>query len=161
MNTITIQTLKRLEATHGKKLCARQPRLKVYYGWSKINKIQKREAIVVMFENEELAGSGTRRSGKTLRKLMDVCFERYQTPEEALDASQANRVFTTYYIFLDDRHINGSVKKTVSENMKADCKNVEKNILKEIAERLERAYLSTHPDYKEPMRELEIVFPME
>ena len=159
MNPITVQTLKRLDATHGRNLqSSRQPRLKVFYGWSKINKIQKREAITVMFENEELAGSETRRSGKTLKKQMEVCYERYQTPKEALDASQSNRVFTTYYVFLDDRHINGSVKKAVMENMKADSKNVNKKILTEIAERLERAYLETHPDYHEPTRGLEIEF---
>ena len=159
MNTITMQTLKRLEATHRENhQTSRQPRLKVYYGWSKINKIQKREAITVMFENEELAGSDTRRSGKTLKKLMDVCYERYQTPEEARDAAQCNRVFTTYYVFLDDRHVNGSVKKAIIENMKADRKNVSKSVLKEIAEHLERAYLAVHPDYREPTRQLELDF---
>lgn len=159
MNPTTMQTLKRLEATHGRNLqTSRQPRLKVFYGWSKINKIQKREAITVMFENEELAGSDTRRSGKTLKKQMEVCYERDQTPEEVMDAKQSNRVFTTYYVFLDDRHIKGSLKKAICENMKADEKNVSKSILKEIAECLERAYLATHPGYKEPTRQLELDF---
>ena len=31
-------------------------RLKAYYGWAKLNKVQKRESLVVVFENEEHAG---------------------------------------------------------------------------------------------------------
>lgn len=52
MKESTYKKLKMLET-------ARRPhhtddkRLKVYYGWSKINKVQKREAIAVAFENQE------------------------------------------------------------------------------------------------------------
>jgi len=112
MNTITENTLKRLEATHGKKVQeSEKPRLKVFYGWSKINKIQKREAIAIAFENEELAGYENRRSGKSLRKTMTICYERYQTEEEMRDAPFHNRVFTVYNVFLDDKHIGGSLKR--------------------------------------------------
>ena len=67
MEKRTYDKLKKLEAEHQRHLQAKK-RLKVYYGWSKINKIQKREAIAVAFENEEGAGWENSRSGKSLRK---------------------------------------------------------------------------------------------
>lgn len=160
MKESTRNTLRRLEATHrdGGLAVATRGRLKVFYGWSKINKIQKREAIAVAFENEELAGDENRRSGKSLRKTMTVVAERWQTPEEMADARFSNRVFTVFNVFMDDKHVRGSLAKALSENMKADVKNVSQTVLKDIRERLERAYIAVHRDYKEPVRQLEIGF---
>lgn len=159
MNTMTMQTLKRLEATNGKPLQAeKQPRLKVYYGWSKINKIQKREAIAVAFENEELTGDENRRSGKSLRKTMTICYERYQTKEEMGDAPYHNRVFTVYNVFLDDKHIGGSLNVALADNAAKDRKHVSQQELNKITEALKYAFLVSHPDYQEPVRQLEILF---
>ena len=108
MDTLTKNKLKMLEAQHTRDGIKKRPRLKVYYGFSKINKIQKREAIQVTFENEAGAGSDTSRSGKQLRKQMDIVTERGQTEQETADASMYTRVFTTYYIFLDDKKIGNS-----------------------------------------------------
>lgn len=133
--------------------------LRVYYGWSKINKIQKREAIAVVFENEELAGNETRRSGKQLRKQMEIVTSRIQSAGESSDAAYCNRVFTTYYIFLDDKKISGSLEKALHANMLADRNHVGKEELLSIAEKLRNAYKSTHPGYSEPTTvQLEIDF---
>ena len=113
MNEMTMQHLKMLEAQHPRQEKRKMSRLKVYYGFSKINKIQKREAIQVSFENEQGAGSEGTRSGKTLRKLMNIVTERYQTEQEATDAKSHNRMFTSYFIFLDDKKINGSLKRAL------------------------------------------------
>ena len=86
MEKMTYDKLKKLEAEHQRHRQAKK-RLKVYYGWSKINKIQKREAIAVAFENEEGAGWENSRSGKSLRKTMTVCYERYQTEKELSDVT--------------------------------------------------------------------------
>ena len=110
------------------------------------------------FENEELAGDENRRSGKSLRKTMTVVAERWQTPEEMADARFSNRVFTIFNVFMDDKHVRGSLAKALGENMKADAKNVSQPMLKDIRERLERAYIAVHRDYKEPVRQLEIGF---
>ena len=160
MKESTRNTLRRLEATHrdGGIASATRGRLKVFYGWSKINKIQKREAIAVAFENEELAGDENRRSGKSLRKTMTVVAERWQTPEEKADAHFSNRVFTVFNVFMDDKHVQGSLTKALAENMKADANNVCRTILKDIRDQLERAYLAAHPGYKEPVRQLELRF---
>ena len=148
-----------MEAQHG-----HQPkndtlkRLKVFYGFSKINKIQKREAIAVFFENEVGAGSETQRSHKTLKKLMNVVCERWQTPEEISDAEMYNRVFTAYYTFLDDKEIGGSLEKALTSNFLADKNHVSEKVRKEIKEKLKIWFLAHHPDYKEPYSQLELNF---
>jgi hypothetical protein len=146
-----------MEAKHR---CPKQAktRLKVYYGWSKINKIQKREAIAVAFENEELAGLETRRSGKSLRKTMTVCYERYQTAEEMLDAPFHNRVFTVYNVFLDDKQINGSLKKALADNASKDKKHVSVAEQKKISQALETAFMASHIGYQEPTQQLTLPF---
>lgn len=160
MNEMTMQHLKMLEAQHPKQEKGKMSRLKVYYGFSKINKIQKREAIQVSFENEQGAGSEGTRSGKTLRKLMNIVTERYQTEQEASDATSHNRMFTSYFIFLDDKKINGSLKKALQVNSEADKNHVCEKERKEIADRLQTAFLASHIGYQEPRQcqELEIPF---
>lgn len=136
----------------------REKRLKVFYGWSKINKVQKKEAIAVFFENEVGAGSEPSRSSKTLKKLVDVVAERVQTEKEMQDASFCNRAFTVYYIFLDDKAVKGSLERALEINSQADKNHIPSTLRKEIEEKLRKRYLEVHPDYKEPIRQLEIEF---
>lgn len=157
MNDLIMQHLKVLDAKH-KKTPQTVKRLKVFYGWSKINKIQKREAIAVAFENEELAGDENRRSGKSLRKTMIVCYERYQTEEEMRDAPFQNRVFTVYNVFLDDKKIGGSLKKALADNASKDKNHVTKEEQKKITSALETAFMAAHICYKEPTMQLTIPF---
>lgn len=159
MNEMTMQQLKILEAQHPKQEKQKMSRLKVYYGFSKINKIQKREAIQVTFENEQGAGSEGTRSGKTLRKLMNIVTERYQTEQEASDAPSHNRMFTSYFVFLDDKKINGSLKKALQVNSEADKNHVSEKERKEIADKLKTSFIASHIGYKEPTStQLEIPF---
>lgn len=158
MNKITYDHLKMLESKNFKADRHSKPRLKVYYGWSKVNKVQKREAIAVVFENEQSAGWEKSRSGKMLRKQMNICYEREQTELEMSDAPFHNRVFTTFYIFLDDRRIGGSLRKALSANSDADKNHVGDSERRKISQALEMAFLSLHRDYQEPVRELELSF---
>ena len=157
MNDLTMQYLKMLDAKH-KKAPQTVKRLKVFYGWSKINKIQKREAIAVAFENEELAGDENRRSGKSLRKTMTVCYERYQTEEELRDAPFHNRVFTVYNVCMDDKSIGGSLKKALADNASKDRNHVTSEEQKKISHALETAFIAAHPTYREPTHQLIIPF---
>lgn len=157
MNDLTRQHLKMLDARHGKNHQTKK-RLKVFYGWSKINKIQKREAIAVAFENEELAGDECRRSGKSIRKTMTVCYERYQTEAEMRDAPFHNRVFTVYNVFLDDKRIGGSLKKALADNASKDSNHVTSEEQKKISRALETAFMAAHPTYREPTQQLTIPF---
>ena len=162
MNTITLKTLERLDATYGQRShTPTKKRLKVFYGWSKINKIQKREAIAIAFENSEGAGWENSRSGKSIRKTMTICYERYQTDDEIKDADFHNRVFTVYNVFLDDKHIGGSLKKALADNSEKDKNHVSVSERKIIAQKLEAAFIASHPDYMEPTQELELNFASE
>ena len=159
MNQITMEQLKRLETTHGHphKVHA-QKCLKVYYGFSKINKIQKREAIAIVFENQEGAGWENSRSGKSLRKGMNIVVEREQTQDEASDAAQSNRVFTQWLIFLDDKKVGGSLEKALELNDEADRKNVSDKKRAEIKDKLRSWFKIHHPEYVEPNRQLDLQF---
>lgn len=153
MNELTIKKLKMLDAQHRRHM---NRRLKVYYGWSKINKIQKREAIAVAFENSEGAGWENSRSGKSLRKTMTICYERYQTEEEMKDAEFHNRVFTVYNVFLDDRRIGGSLRNALADNAEKDRNHVSPGELKKISQALESSFIAAHKGYKEPTRQLQL-----
>lgn len=160
MKTTTYNKLKQLEAAHHPNSTKKTSpaRLKVYYGWSKINKIQKREAIAIAFENAEGAGWENSRSGKSLRKTMTICYERYQTKEEMKDAAFHNRMFTTYNVFLDDKRIGGSLKKALADNAEKDRNHVSATESRKIAEALKTAFIAAHLEYKEPVREMELDF---
>ncbi len=154
--------LKMLDARHGKSRAGNTcVQLKVFYGWSKINKIQKRKAIAVAFENEELAGDECRRSGKSLRKTMEICCERYQTEAEMKDAKVCNRVFTVYNVFLDDKAVRGSLNRALQVNSESDKNNVGIEERMRIREKLRTAFIAAHRDYREPELQLEIPFSKE
>lgn len=149
MEQITIDKLKLLEATHPKNT-KNTKKLKVYYGWAKINKVQKKEALMVVFENEMHAGSETSRSGKTLRKSMKICHERYQSQLEQGDAQGEIRCFTVYNIFIQDKEIKGSLRSALQVNFDADKNHVDEAERKIIWKKLEDAFQQAHPTYKEP-----------
>lgn len=144
MNDLIYNKLKRLETANIRPQNL-QKRLKVYYGWSKINKIQKKEAISIAWRT---------RRGKT----MEIYYEREQTDKEMLDASLYNRVFAVYYIFLDDKQIGGSLKKALLINAEKDKNHVGIEERKKIAEALRSAFLHSHPAYKDPGAQLELDF---
>lgn len=127
--------------------------LRVFYGWSKVNKIRKREAISVIFENDR------QNEEKTLRavgKYQDTVYIRQQTDNEKLDAEHSNRMFTEYSVFMDDKRSNGSLEMALQINRNADRNHVGKQVLDEIEAKLRDAFLIAHRGYKEPVRQLEL-----
>nr|DAJ66360.1 MAG TPA: hypothetical protein [Caudoviricetes sp.] len=127
--------------------------LRVFYGWSKVNKIRKKEAISVIFENDRQSEERTLR---TVGKFQETVYIRKQTDGEKQDAEHSNRMFTEYSVFMDDKRINGSLDMALLVNRNADRNNVSKKVLDEIETELRRAYLMAHRDYKEPVRQLEL-----
>lgn len=156
MNTILNDQLRMLEVKHSsEKAAAKKSRLRVYYGWCKLGKIRKREGISVIYENEE-GVADHHRMGKVLSKAQyNVCW-RYQTDGEAKDAKQLNRVFTEYCVFMDDKHICGSLEAALRANSLADQNNVSTSERKRIADDLRKWYMSEHRDYREPIRQLDL-----
>ena len=95
--------------------------LKVYYGWAKINKIRKKEAISVIFENDKIP----QRSLGFVSKMQKTVYTRNQTPEEEKDAKSSIRSFTEYCIFLDSKNNKGSLFQALHENFIDDGDNVD------------------------------------
>lgn len=121
-------------------------KLRVYYGWARINKIRKREAISVIFENCQQNGQHAERF---IKRMQDTVYVRFQTEEEAKDAEGINRMYTEYAIFMDHKNIRGNLNAALTENHIADANHVPENIRDEIRKKLHIAFISTHPDYKE------------
>lgn len=120
--------------------------LRVFYGWAKINKIRKKEAISVIFEND----GGFEKNEKKVKLYQNTVYTRFQTKKEMEDAEMSNRTFSEYSIFLDDKQIKGSLKKALELNFLADKKNVAKEVREEIRRLLEKDFLLNHRNYKEP-----------
>ena len=121
--------------------------LRVWYGWAKLNKIRKREAISVIFENGK---QSSERTDGFIRKMQNTVYVRYQTDEEAKDAVSKSRMFTEYNIFMDDKAIRNSLDFALWENSEADANNVSANERAVIEAKLRAAYMSAHRQYKEP-----------
>ena len=119
--------------------------LRVFYGWAKINKIRKKEAISVIFEND----GGFEKNEKKVKLYQNTVYTRFQTKKEMEDAEMSNRTFSEYSIFLDDKQIKGSLKKALEVNFLADKKNVAKEVREEIRRLLEKDFLLNHRNYKE------------
>ena len=156
MNSILQNRLSMLDARHGRKPAAK--RLRVFYGWAKVNKIRKKEAISVIFENDS---QPEERAMKFINRMMDVAYVRDQTEDEKTDAVGAIRTFTEYSVFLGDKRYQGSLTLALRSNSESDRNNVSEDERKEIMARLRQAYLGSHPDYKEPVVQLELDFDYE
>ena len=128
--------------------------LSVYYGWAKINKIRKKEAISVIYENCSIPP----RSQNFVSKMQNTVYVRRQTPNEEKDALLNSRSFSEYSIFMNDKRIKGSLRLALQENFLADRNDVSEEERNEIRSKLEKAYMDMHPDYKEPYIQLEINF---
>ena len=151
-------TLKRLEAEHGKKQTSKRKPLKVYYGWAKLNAIQKREALTVVFLNDETPPRINKDGMDGVTKYMTPVYCRNQTIGEMQDAKSSNRQYTVYSIFMDDKRIAGSLETALRENYNSDVKNVNPDENMKIWKALHYAYMQEHPDYKEPQCQLELNF---
>lgn len=155
MNTLQ-QRLFLLDTKHSeerKKSDIQKKNLRVFYGWARLGKIRKKEAISVIFENDRMREE---RTMKAIAKYQDTVYVRQQTPDEKRDADGATRMFTEFSVFLSDKRIKGSLQRALQQNSEADRKNVSQKELAEIANKLREAYLESHPDYKEPMLQLNL-----
>lgn len=89
---------------------------------------------------------------------MTICHERFQTEAEMSDAPFKNRVFTTYYVFMDDKAVKGSLERALKINSESDKNHVGIEERKRISEKLRAAFIASHRDYKEPTMQLTIPF---
>lgn len=149
MGTLQDQ-LKRLEAKHGKESTAEQQRLRVYYGWRKLSKSVKRESLAVVFLNDDPGPRIDKDGYDGVTKYIHVAYSRWQTKQESLDGKLSNRMYTMYEIFMDDKYVQGSLERALKVNYDKDKNNVSKKEREIIRDKLRVAYLTSHPDYREP-----------
>lgn len=96
-------------------------KLKVYYGFDRLNKVMKKPAVSIVFTNspdyiDKLDGK--------VRQRINVVHERYQTEAEMTDAPKSNRVFHTYTYFILEKPWKGDLEAVLNENFHADEEHV-------------------------------------
>lgn len=134
----------------------KQPKnLRVFYGWAKVGKIRKKEAISVIFENDKMREERTQRA---IAKYQHTVYVRQQTETELQDAIGSTRMFSEYSIFLSEKRLQGSLELALKANSDADKNHVSADERTKIADALRSHYLENHPAYKEPMTQQEINF---
>ena len=134
---------------------ASKKRLRVFYGWAKVNKMRKKEAISVIFENDN------QRDERTLRfvnRMQNTVYVRDQTERERIGIEKAICMFTEYSIFLSDKKLQGSLELALKCNSESDRNNVSEDERELIASKLRESYLDTHPGYKEPIIQTQLNF---
>ena len=130
--------------------------LSVYYGWTKINKVMKKESIMVIFMNENPGPRVGKDGCDGVTRFMNVAYKRKQTEQEAADAQRSIKIYTCYEIYMNDPHIQGSLEAALKENSDADQNNVSQSERDAISKALKEAYLLAHPGYREPRRQLSL-----
>lgn len=124
----------------------------VYYGWTKINKTRKKEAISVIFENDYIP----EHNRGFISKMQHTVYVRRQTPGEEKDSEGNKRSFTEYSIFMDDMKNKGSLEMALTQNFLDDRNNVSEEERLLIKQALKDKYLEDHPLYKEPVVQLSL-----
>lgn len=131
--------------------------MKVYYGWQRKNKIAKRDALCVYYLNVEKTPTRINKDGKDgVTQKIHVCYERRQTTGEVADAKLSNRIYTVFYIFLDDKKINNSLDKALDVNYAADSNNVSKAERERIKDALKQGFYKLYPKYVEPKQAIQL-----
>lgn len=115
--------------------------LNVYYGWSVLNKIRRKRATSVIFENEQ---SFTDRTNNSIKRLQKTCYVRRQTLAEVEDGKNSNRILTEYSFFLDQKPFFGNLELLLDTNYQADINNVPESVLLEIKEALRKSFKSAY-----------------
>lgn len=111
--------------------------LKVYYGFTRLNKVFKKRSLKIIFENER------DRSGRNLKRVQSwikIVYIRNQSQKEEKDAELYNRVFTVYELFIDEKPWNGNIEALLEHNFKADYNHVSIEVRTELKDKLYMDY---------------------
>lgn len=115
--------------------------LRVFYGWTRLNKVRRAESVSVIFEN---ARQDEERTLAAVRRLQDTVYVRPQTPDEMRDGQLQNRMFTEYSIRMDDKKVRGDLEKALEINFETDRFNVPRDVLETIRTELRKHYRQSH-----------------
>lgn len=148
--SLLIDKLKLLETKQGPRPKSNDQCLRVYYGWRKLNKAIKRESLAVIFMNGHPGPRFDKDGHEGVTRYINVAYSRVQTDGEASDHDLYTQMYSIYEIFMDDKHIQGSLERALKFNYDADKNNVSEVEREIIRKKLREAYLASHPDYHEP-----------
>lgn len=115
--------------------------LRVFYGFSKLNKIMKKPELQIIFEND---GAGSDRNDTSVKKWMHIVYIRKQTQEESTDAEGMTRMFTKYGYFINEKPFYGDINKVLEQNFYADENHVSEDDRLNIKEQLLTFYNRTY-----------------
>lgn len=149
MKTQLQNTLEMLEAKQHRRKEKSPEALPVYYGWAKLNKVMKREALMVIFLNDRPGPRIGKDGYDGVTKWIVPVYKRIQTAEEMADAKECNRMYSAYSLFMDDRQFHGSLQAILDANNESDRNHVSEEERLKIAEELRKAYMDGHPHYKD------------
>lgn len=121
--------------------------LRVWYGWEKLNKVKKHEALCIIYEDSIQHED---RTMNFVNKSMKISYVRNQSLEEMMDAKLNNRCFYVISDRLDKKEFRGSVELCLLNNFIADSNNVSEKERMKIKEKLMKDWTLLHPFYKEP-----------
>lgn len=116
-------------------------KLRVFYGFSKLNKIKRKYALEVYFENSI---NNSEKNDRFISKCIYLVHTRQQTLEEAEDANLCNRTFLSYTMFIDEKPFNGDIDALLHHNAQADSKNVSSEELEQIRKKLKSYYFNEY-----------------
>lgn len=114
-----------------------QRKLRVFYGWAKLNNTIKKKSLRVIFENEN---HNIAKNDIFIRKALQLVHTRYQTEDESKDAEGHHRVFSCYETFIDKSPFKGDLDKLLLNNFNADSNHVSVEERQEILIKLRKAY---------------------
>jgi len=126
-------------------------KLRVWYGFAKLTKkaVRKHE-LAIYFENAESFKNET-----WIEQKIHVIHVRYQTESEAADR-KANRMFTKYGYFIDEKPFNGDIERALDQNYKADSNHVSEDERQDIRQKLRKAYFTVYEVKPKTVSQLEL-----
>ena len=111
--------------------------MKVYYGFSKLTKkIVRKPELAIFFDNSNSGGDRE----AWVSKRIKIVYTRFQTKEEEKDGEGANRMFTKWGYFIDEKPFFGDIDKVLDYNFVADENNVSLEERTKIKQKLREEY---------------------
>lgn len=130
--------------------------MNVYYGIDRLNKVMKKPCFTVLYLNTDQGFLEYHE--KKIRQIMNVFYQRKQSPGEWKDASKSNRIFTVYRCFIYDKTFKGDLEFILNNNFEADSENVSLEERLIIKDKLRTALLLAYPDLRVQKGQTKILF---
>jgi hypothetical protein len=96
--------------------------LKVYYGYTKLNKVMTKSELAIYFENDN---NNPEKNLRYVSRCMDIVHTRLQSQDEEDDKpSPAFKMFHKFGYLIDSKLWKGNIDNVLKDNFIADENNV-------------------------------------